>query len=312
MDRLLKERDGGYYTKKTVTEQDPGKLKALSNTTRWKIVKSVAEKPKYPAQIADELGISEQNIYYHIKQLRDSSILKKISQEERGGSLAKYYALNAPAYTLDVPGTDETPADLPMQQTDSSSRFLSPFIRNGKINCTVVVGSPDPHGPHQVRGRDGHYAVDLAAYLGRHGTADTNITALDVEVRNEEAYSDNLLLVGGPLTNTLTAEFNPYLPVRFEQENFPYRHLVSDQTGNEYKEENIGLIAKTRNPKDQNKFIIVIAGIRNQATRAAVMGLTQHPEKILGDYEGEETWARVVQGLDMDGDGKIDEIEIVE
>lgn len=30
------------------------------------------------------------------------------------------------------------------------------------------------------------------------------------------------------------------------------------------------------------------------------------------DYEGDETFARVIQGFDLDGDGKVDSIDVLE
>ncbi|MDY6770842.1 MAG: S-layer protein [Candidatus Nanohaloarchaea archaeon] len=312
MAQLIQETDGTRYVKETQVEEQPEALRGLLNDTRWKILQHIAEKPSYPAAIADELDINDQNVYYHIREMRDSGIIEVASREERGGSLAKYYQPTAQAYALDLPGEGK-PADMPISGTSSPVRdFLHPFISNGTIDCRIIVGSPDPHGPHQVRGRDGHYAVDIGALLGRHGSIEREVAELDTEVKNEDAYDDNLVLVGGPLTNTITAEFNSYLPVRFDQENFPYRRLLSDQTGEEYSDDSIGLIAKARNPKNQDHFIIVIAGIRNTGTTAAVLGLTEHADDILDDYENEDTWARVVRGRDMDSDGKIDEVEVVE
>ena len=74
--------------------------------------------------------------------------------------------------------------------------FLYPFVFAGKINCKIVVGSPDPHGPYQVRGRDGHYGIDLALFLGQYGSIpDKFSTKLDVDVKAEKADKDNLILI---------------------------------------------------------------------------------------------------------------------
>ncbi|MDY6778228.1 MAG: S-layer protein [Candidatus Nanohaloarchaea archaeon] len=313
MTRLVRQRDGDYYFKETLLENQPERFKALTNDTRWRILKLLAERPRYPAGIADELDMDEQKIYYHIRKLREQDLIEEHAREERRGSIAKYYRPTAYAFTLDLPHGEEQRARFPQDPEDSDLQgFLTPFVSNGSLNCTIVVGSPDPHGPHQVRGKDGHYAVDLAARLGGFGSTDGSVTSLDVEIKNEEAYGQHLILVGGPLTNVITADLNSYLPVRFEQQHFPYRKLISDQTGNEYSDEAAGLIARIRHPENSQYAVLIVAGVRHTGTKAAVMAITDHAAKVFSDYEGEENWARVVQGRDMDGDGKIDDIEILE
>lgn len=312
MARLITDQDGRQYSTETNVEDSPEGLKGLLNETRWAILTALAEEPSYPAELAEKLDLHEQKVYYHIREMRDHGIIKIASREERSGSVAKYYQPTAHAYTLRLPGGDRQLADLPVQEDTPARRFLGQFIAGGTIDGRIVVGSPDPHGPHQVRGRDGHFAVDIAALLGRHGTIEGELSRLDTDINNETAYKDNLFLVGGPLTNIITAEFNDYLPVHFDQQNFPYRRLTSEQTGDEYSEGTIGLIAKIPNPEATEKTAIVVAGIRNTGTRAAVLGLTQYADDIIEDYEGEDTWARVVRGRDMDGDGRIDAVETVE
>ncbi|MFB6217321.1 MAG: hypothetical protein ABEJ72_10235, partial [Candidatus Aenigmatarchaeota archaeon] len=74
----------------------------------------------------------------------------------------------------------------------------------------------------------------------------------------------------------------------------------------------IGIVAKAVNPEDTEKRVMVLAGTRTIGTKSAVLALTRHNDEILKDYEEEDNWARIVRGRDMDGDGKIDEIEVLE
>jgi len=311
---LIKRKDGQLYSKDVRLAEDPESLKPLLSETSWSILKIIAQKPTYPAQIARQLGTQEQKVYYHIKQLKKAGIIEVERKEEQGGSLAKYYRVKDHAFALELPFGDERLLDLPLEKkSEKLTRFLKPLVSNGQINCKIVVGSPDAHGPHQVRGRDGHYAVDLALVLGQHGSLPSGFTTkLDVEVKAENSFAENMILVGGPLTNTLTSEVNSHLPVRFEAEKFPYRELISNRTGQTYREDNVGLIAKIPNPHDQEKFIITLAGVRYTGTGAAILALSDFRDKVFDDYEGEDTWARVVLGKDMNGDGKTDSIEILE
>ena len=57
---------------------------------------------------------------------------------------------------------------------------------------------------------------------------------------------------------------------------------------------------------------MILAGIRFNGTKSAVLALTRFPDKILEKYSGEENWSCVVKGIDFDGDGKIDSVEVLE
>jgi len=71
------------------------------------------------------------------------------------------------------------------------------------------------------------------------------------------------------------------------------------------------LIAKIKNPYSNNGTVIVIAGVRSVGTKSAVIALTNYSQEILENYQNQEKWAIVVQGFDMNSDGKIDHVDIV-
>lgn len=314
MAQLIKKKQDKFYVKQIKIEKNPEKLKAVLSSQRWKILEILAERPAYPAQIAEKLKIHEQRVYYHINQLEKAGIIEVVKREERGGALAKFYTLKNYAFALELPYGEEKLLTLPMHEENPVLKnFLFPFISGGKINCKIVVGSPDPHGPYQVRGRDGHYGIDLALFLGQYGSIpDKFSTKLDVDVKAEKADNDNMILIGGPLTNTITHEINNFLPVKFERERFPFRAIISEKTNKKYSEDSCGLLAKIINPKNPEKAIMVLAGVRFNGTKSAVLALTRFSDKILKNYSGEDNWACIVKGIDFDGDGKIDSIEVLE
>ncbi|MDY6774132.1 MAG: helix-turn-helix domain-containing protein [Candidatus Nanohaloarchaea archaeon] len=313
MARLLKEREGETYYKDVKVEDSPESLKGLLNETRWEILKLFAERPRYPAEVADELGMHEQKVYYHVRNLEEDGLIEVVDRREKAGAVAKYYTVTDHAYALELPYGDERLADFSLAEEPEQLRsFLHPFVANGEVNADIVVGSPDPHGPHQVRSRDAHLASDLSLFLGQYGSFDGMRTVEDVDVKGSGEFSSNMILLGGPLTNLATEKFNAHLPVKFETENFPFRKLVSESTGNVYEEDSQGFIARAPNPEDAGSHVLVLAGVRMKGTRAAVMSLVEGHEEVLEDYEGEDKWGTVVQGRDMDGDGEIDEIEVLE
>ncbi len=313
MARLVKERDGETYYKEVRVEDSPEHLKGLLNDTRWEILQLLAERPRYPAEMAQELGMHEQKVYYHVRKLEEAGMIHMVEKREKGGAVAKYYTVEDYAYALELPYGDERLADFSVSEEPETLRqFLHPFVANGKVNADIVVGSPDPHGPHQVRARDAYLASDLSLFLGQYGAFTGMRTREDVAVKNAEQFDGNMVLLGGPLTNMVTAEVNPHLPVKFETENFPFREVVSEGSGTVYDDAAHGFVARAPNPHDPENYVLVLAGVRLKGTQAAVMALTEHYEDLLADYDGEDKWGAVVQGKDMDGDGEIDDIEILE
>jgi len=155
-----------------------------------------------------------------------------------------------------------------------------------------VVGSPDQHGEDQVRARDGHLAGEIGLKLGKN-RLDFE-TVWDTQVVRDELFDENMVVIGGILTNTVTKKFNEDFPAYFSGDSFPYREIKTPKS--EYTDPDIGIIARKENK-------IMVAGVRNTGTKAAVKAFQQ--EDFDKDY-------LVVKGLDLDGDGEIDSYEVIE
>jgi len=190
---------------------------------------------------------------------------------------------------------------------DSFLNFLKPFIQNNRLNASIVVGSPDPHGPHKARARDGHYAIDLGLFLGGLCSMDENFsTKLDVDIDLKE--SRNLILVGGPVTNHVVSKINDFLPAKFSDKK-PWGIITKKAT---YTEESIGMISRLPNPYNPEYFVLVLSGIRFIGTKAAVFAFTRNTGQVIHRFTGQKEFHAIVQGFDLDGDGKIDSVEILE
>ena len=61
-----------------------------------------------------------------------------------------------------------------------------------------------------------------------------------------------------------------------------------------------------------SKRIVVLAGNKAVGTKACVLALTSFWKKTLQGYRDGETFTAVIQGFDLDGDGKVDSIEVME
>ena len=73
----------------------------------------------------------------------------------------------------------------------------------------------------------------------------------------------------------------------------------------------MGVIARIPNPCNKEKTVIILAGNKAVGTKACVLALTKFWENTLKNFS-EEEFAVVIQGFDLDGDGKVDSIEVLE
>lgn len=287
-------------------ELSESQLAALSKPIRLQILKMLAEEPSYPAKIAEELDYSKQKIYYHFNQLKNANLIEKQRSENLSGGEATFYKPTEYAYFIDFGGEKQS---FPLPERSSEVlKFLGNLVENGEMNGYLVAGSPDQHGPDQVRAKDSHLTSEIAFKLGNYVRKNSDIIRLDTEIVASEDLKQNLLMLGGVLTNVVAKEFNESFPAYFPSEEFPYRELRTPE--NSYGSGDIGVIAKTSNPKDREKDIFLIAGVQNKGTEAAVKAFSEL-EKIVEDYEAGQFYA-VVKGLDLNSDGDIDDYKVIE
>ena len=88
--------------------------------------------------------------------------------------------------------------------------------------------------------------------------------------------------------------------------------LSSAKTAQIYTSDVSGVIAKIVNPWDKTKRIVILAGNKAVGTKACVIALTNFWKTTLRKYRDEDTFAVVITGFDLDGDGKVDSIEVRE
>jgi len=316
---LLDKKGKAVHEAKDIAMYDnTEQLKKILNKLTWKILLLLSEKDMYPMEIARKLEVHEQIVYYHIRKLLKAGAISLVKEEDKKGALAKYYRPTFPAFGVELPfGYQKVAVPLPSVLDTNLKRFLSPTLGTGGVfDGKIVVGSPTPHGPFKTVARDGHYAAYLAFFLGGFARfPDEFVIKLDVDVKVEKEEKENLILVGGPGTNLLTQEINDYLPIRFNmtpsKHGFLFGGLVSSKTKNVYTEDDVGVVAKISNPWNKEKRIILLAGNKAVGTKACVLALVKFWKQTLKDY-GEEPFATVIRGLDLDGDGKVDSVEVLE
>ncbi len=305
--RLLKEDEEEVHSKKIKIFDNVENLKSALNETSWKILKLLNKNPHYPTEIAEELDINEQKVYYHIKKLKENNLIKIKEERRTHGGTSKYYEPTSEAYGIELPGKQRKIKNATETIPDHLYNFFKEFIETKTFKGSVVVGDPSEHGPFLTSSRDGHYAIQLGVFLGKHVNLENRfIVKLDTEVKAEGATDRHLILIGGPITNTVTMDINEQLDIQFNWEKS--WKIISEKTGQSYREDNIGLIAKKY---EDGKARILLSGLDFPGTKSCIIAITQLHDKILGDYDGGE-FHKVIKGLDKDGDGKVDDIRVLE
>jgi len=304
---VKKEADKLVYTPIALLN-NPSSATILSDPIRIEILRLLSKSSMYPAEIARHLGMHEQKVYYHIKQLMNSGIISVTSRQEIRGTTAKKYSAKALnyAFCLDNAWKDLNLGTMKIDKKMES--FLTPFINNGVLDADIVVGSPDPHGPFKARARDSHYAINLALFLGSFCKASSFSVRLDVDT-SLQTTTKNLILVGGPVTNLVVSQINDHLPIKFR--NNGTWDIFDEVKNKSFSEDSSGIVAKIPNPYNPSLKILLFAGIRFIGTKSAVIALTNNNKELLSRYNNQKEFISVIQGFDMDGDGKIDSAEML-
>jgi predicted transcriptional regulator len=312
---IISDENGNTISKKILMFENVTDIKILSNNIAWKIIELLSSKDMYPAQVAKELNLYDQTVYYYIRKLSRIGAIEQVGTRLIRGGTARLYSASSPSFGLELEGKAEKLESsnyIKVEKRKNMPYILKEFYENNSFSGLIVVGAPDPHGPYKSSSRDGHYAVHLSFYLGTLSEPSTSgfIVKLDVDAKAEKDIDNrNLILIGGPGTNIVTSEFNRYLQIKFNEDN--YWSGLTDQSGRIFNMDNHGLIAKINNPYNKDKKILILAGVRSIGTKAAVIALTNYGNKIYDNSSTDNQLALVVQGFDMNADGKIDHVDIV-
>lgn len=302
---LIEENEKGQLAYRTLVI-DPKNFNVLNSELSLKILHEIFKQPSCAMDIARRLKQHEQKIYYHLRRLEKAGIISVLRTEERVGAVAKIYSVSSPFISVKLfDGGSITDVKTKVKEVE----FFKPFIENGKLNATIVIGSPDPHGKYGAQASDGNAAIDLALFLGTLLESSSLNYKIDTQVR-EEDLQRNLILIGGPKANMLIDRINSKLPIYFDtKHDF---NIVSSFSKTVYTEDDVGIIVKMKSPFTKEREILVLSGRRFKGTRAAIIGIVKYLRKIADGNKFNGYIAKVVKGIDRDSDGIIDDIEILE
>jgi len=308
---LIEDKGKRQSAYETIMVTNPKAFSVLANDLTQRIIKELAIEPACPMDVARRLKEHEQKIYYHIRKLEKLGIIKIDRMEERVGAMAKIYSVRSPVIAMKMFDRKHV-ANLKLKVRES--KFLEPFVKDGKLNSIIVVGSPDPHGKYKAPASDGYCAIDLCLFLGQFITdAKQPYYKLDTQVRDKD-LKKNLIVIGGPKTNMIAAKINRKLPIYFDySDKFKEWSIVSGLTKTTYRDKFIGFITRIPNPFAKDKEILVLSGKGFRGSRAAILALIKYMKEIQkGNLENPAVIAKVVKGIDVDSDEIIDDVEFLE
>ncbi len=279
---------------------------SLNNEVSLNILRVLRDNEMYAKQIAKKLKIHEQNVYYYIRLLEKAKIISVSKTENINGTVAKFYKVNSDSFFIKVGEFKES-----SKLEESGSDFLKPFIQNGELNALIVVGSPDPHGPLKARSRDGYFGMDLALFLGTFlNYINESKVKLDTEIQEKDLHENNLIILGGPIVNKVTEMLNKKMPIYFDEDKKGFYSTISKKT---YFHDEIGVINKAKSPFNKEKMVLVIEGLRNSGTKAAILSfIKKFKELEQGNKFNKNIYSKIVEGEDLDSDGFVDSVEILE
>ncbi|HYB76298.1 MAG TPA: helix-turn-helix domain-containing protein [Nitrososphaerales archaeon] len=296
--------------KRVLVSDKPDGFRPASAKVGQGILSLLASGPHYPAEIARALKIHHQTVYYHIGRLERAGLITRAGKQSIRGGEAILFALSSDGYAVEFQVKGEP---LPTLQTSMKSRalgaFFKEFIDDGALEGWIVVGSPLQHGSTGTQARDGHYAVQLGFALGQFVQLPERFPVkLDVDVKAENLRGSNLIIVGGPRNNVISEELNRYVPIRFKEGGF-WGSIVDDE-GKSYGSELDCIVAKVPNPWVAGKTCVMAAGLTGAGTKAAIIGICNQADQLFKNYHA-GAYACVLRGVDKDGDGKVDSVEIL-
>ncbi|MEM4598556.1 MAG: hypothetical protein QW400_02605 [Candidatus Diapherotrites archaeon] len=310
------DKDGKSYQSFCEILQSPEAIRPLLNEKCWRIFCEFASGEKYPAELAKKLGLGQQEVYYYINKLKNAGLLEITKKEEKQGGLAKYYVATKKCFAFVPFPEQKVNMEITGQEKSMPKAlegFFHPFIRNGVLDAKIVIGAPDSHGVFKARARDAHIAAELSCFLGLFcNRIKQPFVYLDTMVGPINEENANLIVVGGPITNKTSAEVNEHLSIKFWQKNAHWV-IKSKNSDKEYTEDSIGIVEKIKHPFFEDRSILFLAGKRNVGTKASVLALMlKTAEMAMPNSFSEGRIAHVVEGLDLDSDGQVDDVEILE
>jgi hypothetical protein len=189
--------------------------------------------------------------------------------------------------------------NIPRLFPDSKTKFWDPIFKGG-----LVIVTPDSEEEAKVKSQvfDFQGLDELKANIVFRYYKDTFKQATCLNVSNEWLHR-NLLLVAGPIPNTITRHIlnkeNDSVRYYFEGNHIadkknPKGTIKGILGPQGYPQIDYGIISKLRNPFNREKWVVIASGMYGWGTFAALLSLTK---KDILDFLNQDTTKREFQVL---------------
>lgn len=302
---ILKTDENGYFLNDTKIMKDINSIRPIANDLAMDVMKHLSKKAASSDELAKLLKTSKKKIQLVIKTLEKADLIAIQNTTPKRGNIYKNVS-NSFSYEVADANLKVALKEQRIED-ESTASFFRKFIKDGKFDGLICVGSTDPHGEYKSVAKDTHYAMYLTMFFGQFCELPKNFPiVLDTDVISKNLFKNNIILIGGPVTNLVTRDVNSYLPIKFEKED---GWGLKDRDGVHTRDYE-GVVEKIKNPFDKSKDIILLSGIRHIGTFSSILASTKFSKMTFKGYSNEPTWSALVRGYDIDGDGEIDSIEI--
>lgn len=259
---------------------DEGKV--LVQKDRWNILKLIVQKNElYAKEIANQLEMSEQKVHYHLSELKNYNFVKQVGTRNVKRGSAKLIRIADESFLLSLRDFNID------KKSDTINNIFKPFFcKDLNFDANIVVGNAQPHGPFNAVARDGFLVGHLCWFLGSNLNCQIkfdNICVDDDIVHTEEIFDRNLISIGGHITNTVTAHFNNIMREKYGV-YFQEQSIVTPHA--KYNNPNQGILSLFQSPYSYENYILILAGVGVNGTRAVVSAIINDYIDITNKYEG--------------------------
>lgn len=212
--------------------------------------------------------------------------------------------------------------------------FPEPFVTPRSFDLVFILGSSkekvsienEKVGGWGIASMDNATrVVDLATFwgviAGQYGIEiEPTIAYLDSEIPDNVKENFNLISIGGGDVNEFTAQlqiiYGKHIPIHFDSPqaaNAIISRISKDVYVARGKGRNVGIIELLPNPYNPKKVVMILAGNYATGTQASLLALWKCPTEIRKNNKHDANIpAKIVEGVDADKDGIIDDVRFLE
>lgn len=143
-------------SRRWLTVTDPNQARALTDPAVLKYLEPFIARERTIKQVADELKLNLEAIYYQVKQLERLGLLTVVRQEARAGRATRIYSAVADGFF--IPNRAE-PLEAFMDRVDA---HFNRQLQRGLIRTATALSGSETWGTRVFRNEHGQYQVDTA------------------------------------------------------------------------------------------------------------------------------------------------------